>query len=241
MTEPDDPPALDGVEAPAAARKRGIVRRLYDWTIHWADTPYAVWALFLLAFAEASFFPIPPDVLLIAMALGAPRKSLRFAAICTAGSVIGGCLGYAIGMFLFEAAGKPVIELYHAWDTYYAIRDGFAAHGFLWVFGAALTPIPYKVFTIAAGAAQIGLGVLVAASVVGRGLRFFAQGALFRFFGPQIKKFIDRYFNLLTIAFLILGVGGFVFVKLAWKPPAHEPEPPAGQEKVVAPGTGEEP
>ena len=226
LKEPGDAPALEGVEAPGARGRRGVARRLYDWTIHWAKTPYAVWALFLLALTEASFFPIPPDVLLIAMALGAPRRSLRFAAVCLAGSVLGGCLGYGIGMFLFGAVGKPIINFYGAWDTYNSISLGFRTHGFFYIFAAALTPIPYKVFTIAAGACSVKFGVLVVASVVGRGLRFFAVGALFRFFGPTVKRFIDRYFNLLTILLLALGIAGFVCVKLIWKRPPDEPEGP---------------
>jgi len=242
VKEPSDAPALDGIEPPGGHGRRGIVRRLYDWTLHWAETPYALWALFLLSFAEASFFPIPPDVLLIAMALGAPRRSLRFAAVCLAGSVLGGCAGYAIGMFLFEAVGKPIINVYGAWDAYNAISLGFRTHGFLYIFGAALTPIPYKVFTIAAGACKVEFGVLVAASVVGRGLRFFAVGALFKFFGPPVKRFIDRYFNLLTILFLALGIGGFVCVKLLWKRPPDEPEAPGGvpshQEQAIEEDSG---
>ena len=195
---------------------RGYIRALYDWTIRWARSPYAPWALFALAFAEASFFPIPPDALLIAMAVAVPRKSLRYGAICTAGSVAGGCAGYAIGMFFFETAAVPLLDFYHAWDAYRAISTGFRAHGFLYVFTSALTPIPYKVFTIAAGVCGVSLPVLIAASAVGRGLRFMAQGALFRVFGPQIKAFIERYFNILTVVFFILLIGGFAAVKLLW-------------------------
>ncbi|MHC4789371.1 MAG: YqaA family protein [Planctomycetota bacterium] len=215
----------DGVDDPGpeaetrVERPRGPLRRLYEWTIHWAETPYALWALFLLAFAEASFFPIPPDVLLIAMALGAPKKSLRFAGICLAGSVLGGCVGYAIGMFFFQAVGEPILSLYDYLEEFHALSMRFGQHGFLFIFIAALTPIPYKVFTIAAGFchADVPLQVLIAASVVGRGLRFLAVGALFRAFGRPIKRFIDRYFNLLTIAFVILLVLGFSRRALPWR------------------------
>jgi membrane protein YqaA with SNARE-associated domain len=201
---------------PAPAAKLGPLRRLYEWTIHWADTPYAVWALFLLAFAESSFFPIPPDVLLIAMALAAPRRSLRFALICTVGSVLGGILGYGIGALFFETAGKPILSFYGYTEQFHRLSAGFAEHGFLYIFVAALTPIPYKVFTIAAGVchAHVPLPVLLAASVVGRGLRFFAVGTLFRLFGRPIREFVDRYFNLLTVAFVALLVLGFVCVRL---------------------------
>ena len=228
----------------APGGRRNVVRRIYDWTIHWAETPHGSWALFVLAFAEASFFPVPPDVLLIALALGAPRRSLRFAAICTAGSVLGGCAGYAIGMFFFEVIGRPIFDFYGLWDTYAAISEGFRSRGFLYVFAAALTPIPFKVFTIAAGACHVSFGTLIAASVLGRGLRFFAQGVLFKVFGPPIKRFIDRYFNLLTALFVILGVLGFVCVKLLWKkaettpsPPTDRPAPEQRGEDLGAGGT----
>lgn len=211
------------------ARRPGVVRRLYNWTIHWAATPYAAVALFVLAFSEASFFPIPPDVLLIAMALGAPRHSLRYAALCTAGSVLGGCLGYYIGASLFETVGKPILEVYGYEEQFAELSAGFAAHGFGFIFVAALTPIPYKVFTIAAGVchADVSLGVLLLASVTGRGLRFFAQGVLFRLCGAPIKRFIERYFNLLTVAFVVLLVLGFACVKLLLDHGESEPTPAA--------------
>jgi len=225
--------AFDDLERERRGR-RNVVRRMYDWTIHWADTPYGGWALLVLAFAEASFFPIPPDVLLIALALGARKKSLRFAAICTTGSVLGACLGYAIGMFFFEVVARPILDLYGYWGVYERISAGFRDHGFLYVFFAALTPFPFKVFTIAAGACSLNLGVMIAASVVGRSLRFFLLGVLFKLYGPRIKRFIDRYFNLLTVLFLILGVLGFVCVKWLWRAEDTVPqpaEPPPGAEQ----------
>lgn len=229
MTESDDDISR-AVDAPedAPVPRPGPVRRLYDWTIHWAATPQAVWALFLLALAEASFFPVPPDVLLMAMALGTPRKSLRYAGICTVGSVLGGVLGYAIGMFFFEAVGEPILEFYHYTEQFHQLSAGFGEHGFLFIFVAALTPIPFKVFTIAAGVchADVPLAVLLAASVVGRGLRFFTVGALFRLFGPPIQRFIDRYFNLLTILFVVLLVLGFLCVRIFAGEPKEENVPP---------------
>ena len=206
--------------------------------MHWADTPSAAWALFILAFAEASFFPIPPDVLLIAMAVAAPKKSLRYAGICLAGSVAGGALGYVIGKFFFDAVGAPLLDLYHGWHTYEAITAKFQEHGFLYIFAAALTPIPYKVFTIAAGVCRVNFAVLVAASVVGRGLRFFAVGGLFLVFGARIKRFIERYLNLLTVLFLVLLLVGFLCAKILWsrpegaEEPGGNPEQPAGTEQV---------
>ncbi len=216
------------IEPSAPEKKAGPLRRLYDWTIHWAKTPYAAWALFVLAFAEASFFPIPPDVLLIAMALAAPSKSFRYAAICLAGSVLGGCLGYAIGLFFFDQVAEPILSFYGYLDRFHQLSVRFGQHGFLFIFIAALTPIPYKVFTITAGFchADVPLRVLIAASVVGRGLRFFAVGALFMLFGRPIKRFIDRYFNLLTVTFVVLLVLGFLCVRL-FAGDAGRQEPPA--------------
>ena len=205
---------MDEVTKPAG--RRGPIRRLYDWTIHWADTPYAVWALFLLAFASSSFFPIPPDVLLIAMALAAPRKSLRYAGLCLVGSVAGGLLGYLIGMSFYESLGRPIIEFYGLTDKFQVLTASFGRHGFFAILAAALTPIPYKVFTISAGFCHesVPIGVLFAASVIGRGLRFFTLGVLFKLWGVHIKDFVERYFNLLTIVFLLLLVLGFIFVKI---------------------------
>jgi membrane protein YqaA with SNARE-associated domain len=232
------PPPAD--EHGTTVRRAGILRRLYNWTIHWAATPYAVAALFLLAFAEASFFPIPPDVLLIAMALGAPKHSLRYAAVCTAGSILGGCLGYYIGASLFETVGKPILEIYGYEEQFAELSAGFAAHGFGFIFIAALTPIPYKVFTIAAGVchADVSLGVLLLASITGRGLRFFAQGILFRTCGAPIKRFIDRYFNLLSIAFVILLVLGFACVKLLLGGGEDETTVPGPDPGIEAPAPG---
>jgi len=201
---------------PAREARAGVVRRLYDWTLHWAETPHAQWALFALAFAASSFFPIPPDVLLIAMALARPRRAFRYAAICAVGSVVGGCLGYAIGRFGMIAVGIPLLDLYGYTEQFHELRLAFAAHGFFWIFVAALTPIPYKVFTIAAGAAypDVTIWVLIAASILGRSLRFFAVAAMLRLFGRSVKRLIERYFNLATLVFVVLLVLGFLCVRL---------------------------
>ena len=192
-----------------------LLRRLYDWVLHWAETPYGVAALLVLAFAESSFFPIPPDVLLIALALSIPKKSLRFAAVCLVGSVAGGCLGYLFGIFLRE----PFVELFN-WmgylETYGRVVANYREFGAIYTFAAACTPIPYKVFTIGAGVAQINFPVFLVASIIGRAGRFFAVGALIYFFGTRVKKFIDRYFNLLTVAFTVLLVGCFVLLKFVF-------------------------
>ncbi len=190
------------------------VRWLKEWVEGYAETPHAQWALFLIAFVESSFFPIPPDVLLIAMAVMVPAKAFRYALICTAGSVLGGIGGYLIGWGFFEAMGQPILEFYGAMGHYDHVRGLYNEHAFWAIFSAALTPIPYKVFTIAAGAFEISVVTLVTASIIGRGLRFFGVAALFYFFGAPIKKFIDKYFEILSVVFLVLLIGGFVVVRV---------------------------
>jgi membrane protein YqaA with SNARE-associated domain len=195
------------------AARPGPLRRLYDWTLSWADRPGGPAALFAVSFAESSFFPIPPDVLLMALCLGRPRRALWFAAICTAGSVLGGIVGYAIGYVLFEQIGRPVLEFYGAMDKYFTVGDLYRENLVAALGTAAFTPIPYKVFTIAAGSFEIPLLPFVVISLVGRGLRFFAVASLIRVFGAPIKSFIDRYFNVLSFVFVALLIGGFVVVR----------------------------
>lgn len=192
-----------------------MVRRLYDWVLHWAHTPYGMPALLVLTFAESSFFPIPPDPLLVALCIAAPRRSFFFAAAATAGSVMGGVAGYWIGaggwhiaqdsFFTYvpgvspEAFGR-VQSLYDRWD-------------FWAIFLAGLTPIPYKVFTLSAGVFRINFPIFVIASVLSRGLRFFVVAALIHRYGAPISDFIDRHFNRLTIAFGALVVLGFMVIQ----------------------------
>jgi membrane protein YqaA with SNARE-associated domain len=179
----------------------------------WAETPYAVPALFVLAFTESSFFPVPPDVLLIALAISIPGNAIYYALICSIGSVLGGMLGYLIGYSFMEAVGDRIIAFYgftHQWAYVGDLYNQYAA----WAVGiAGFTPIPYKVFTIAAGAFQIDFPVFVLASAVSRSARFFIVAGLIYFFGPPIRRFIDRYFNALAIAFVVLLVGGFIIIK----------------------------
>jgi membrane protein YqaA with SNARE-associated domain len=189
------------------------IKKLYDWVLHWAETPYAVPALLILAFAESSFFPIPPDVLLITLAIAIPRKSFKYAVICTAGSVLGGMLGYVIGMELMDAIGMPILTFYGATEQYEHIQGLYRQYDAWAVSMAGFTPIPYKVFTIAAGAFKIDFLVFVLASVAGRGGRFFLVAGFIYFFGPSIKNFIDKYFNLLTFIFFILLILGFILIK----------------------------
>jgi len=191
-----------------------IVRRTYDWVLHWAETPYGVPALFILAFAESSFFPIPPDILLIALAISIPKKSFRYALICAVGSILGGTVGYGIGLFAYDTVGQPIVHAYHGEAVMERIKIWYDTYGFWGNLIAAITPIPYKVFTIASGVFHFNFASFLIASIIGRSVRFFTVGALIFFFGPSIKSFIDKYFNLLSILFIILLVAGFAAIKL---------------------------
>ncbi len=191
-----------------------MLKKTYDWVLHWSETPHRGIALFLVAFIESSFFPIPPDVLLIALALGSPSRSFRFALICTIGSVLGGMFGYFIGAVLFDAVGYPILAFYHAMEKFEDVRVLYNIYG-VWVVGiAGFTPIPYKIFTIASGVFSMNFPLFVIVSLFTRGARFFIVGALIWKFGPKIKLFIDKYFNVLSVVFVIILVLGFVAVKL---------------------------
>jgi len=189
------------------------IRRLYDWTLHWAETPYGPPVLFVLAFAESSCFPVPPDVLLIALCLGLPKRSMWFALVCTVGSVIGGMAGYLIGWTVWEQVAGFFFHYVFSQELFDLVGQKYGEHAFWAVFTAGLTPIPYKVFTIAAGVFRIDFLEFVLASTVGRAGRFFLVAGLIRIFGPPIRVFIDKYFNLLSILFVVLLVGGFAVVK----------------------------
>ena len=199
----------------ADASRPSPVRRLYNWVLHWADTPYGVPALFLLAVAESSFFPIPPDPLLLALCLGAASRSLRFAAITTAASVVGGIIGYGIGAGAWHLA-EPLFFAYVP-GVSQAAFDGIQAFYDRWdfwaIFLAGLTFIPYKVFTLSAGVFGISFPVFLIASVLSRGLRFFVLAALIFKFGKPIEAFIDRYFAVLVTVFGALFLGGFLLIE----------------------------
>jgi len=210
-----EPAGATGAQRPGRNARRGVLRRLYDWVLHWAQTPYGAVALFALALAESSFFPIPPDPLLIALCLGLPRKSLRFAAIATAGSVLGGALGYAIGAVGWHAVGGWFFTYVPGVTpaSFARVQGLYERYDFWAVFLAGLTPIPYKVFTLSSGVFRIDIGVFLIASVLSRGLRFFVIAGLIYRFGPPIARFIDRYFDALALAFGVLLVAGFVLIK----------------------------
>jgi len=191
-----------------------MLRRLYSWVLHWAETPYGSWALFLLALSESSFFPVPPDVLLIALAVSIPKKSFKYALICTAGSLIGGCLGYLIGWQFMITVGEKIIQFYGLTHKMQYIKDLYMQYD-AWAIGiAGFTPIPYKVFTISAGAFDINFTVFVIASAISRAARFFLVAWLIYLFGPKIKTFIEKYFNILAITFVVLLVAGFAIIKI---------------------------
>jgi membrane protein YqaA with SNARE-associated domain len=192
-----------------------VHRRIYEWTIHWAQTPRASQALALIAFAESSFFPVPPDVLLIAMCLARPKRSFLYAALGAFFSVLGGMLGYLIGYALWGAAAPFFFHYIPGFSegAFNTVASLYQENAFWTVFTAGFTPIPYKVFTITGGVCKISFATLVAASALGRSGRFFLVGGLIYFFGEPVRVFIEKYLGWLTIAFAILLIGGFVLIK----------------------------
>lgn len=200
-----------------------FLRRIYDWVLHWADTPYGGIALFALAFAESSFFPVPPDVLLIALCLAAQTKAFRYAAICTAGSLLGALAGFGIGYFIWLTASGEFTSVANFFfehvpgftvDAYENIKGYYDDWNFWIIFTAGFTPIPYKLFTVSAGAFDINLPMFIIASILSRGGRFFLIAFLIWKYGQRIERFIDKYFNLLAILFTVLLVGGFILIKV---------------------------
>ncbi len=191
-----------------------LLRKLYDWVLHWAETPYGAPALFLVAFAESSFLPIPPDVLLIALGLSLPRKAFRYALICTAGSVLGGILGYLLGWQFWELA-KGILFNYVNPESFETVRNYFIQYEGWAVAIAGFTPIPYKVFTLTAGFLRADFRIFLLASTLSRAARFFLVASLIYKFGPSIRLFIEKYFNILTVLFAVLLIGGFILLKYA--------------------------
>ena len=198
------------------------LRRLYEWILHWAETKYGVPALFLLAMAESSFFPIPPDVLLIPLALGARSKAIRFALVCSVASIVGGIVGYGIGYFAWwngaEAYSAVALFFFNhipgfTEQVFLNIQEKYEIYNFLIVFTAGFTPIPFKIITISAGAFSVNFPMFLLASTISRSARFFMVALLIRQFGEPITAFIDKYFNLWSIIFTILLIGGFLVLK----------------------------
>jgi len=198
------------------------IKRLYDWVLKWAESPYGTLALFILAFIESVFFPVPPDVLLIALALGGIAKSFKFALICSIGSVSGAIVGYTLGHFLWLQPDGDFTNFANFFfenipgfttDLYNSIKALYDEWNFWVIFTAGFTPIPYKVFTITSGVFDINFVLFLIASIISRSARFFLVAGLIWKFGPSIKKFIDKYFNWLALAFTVLLIGGFVLIK----------------------------
>lgn len=219
--------------SPNNLSSNNIIRRLYDWVLAWAETPYGTPALFVLSFIESSFFPIPPDVLQIALSASKPKRSFWYAAVSLTGSVLGAFLGFFIGFALWQSVDDYFYQSLFSRETFafvagdesagivrdnpeYAVEGLYHEHAFWAIFTAAFTPIPYKVFTIAAGVCQISLLTLFVASLLGRGARFGLVAVFMYIFGPAIRSWIDRYFNLLTIVFTLLLIGGFVLLKFVF-------------------------
>ena len=201
-----------------------LLRKLYNWVLHFAETPYGVPALFILSFSEASFFPVPPDVLLIALSLGYRKKAFKFAFICSIASVAGGLAGYSIGHFLWWDG-----ENYNAVANFFfnnvpgftegifqQIKSQYNHYGLMIIFTAGFTPIPYKIFTISAGAFDISLPLFLIASAISRSARFFLVSILIWKYGEKINYFIDRYFNLLSIIFVITLVGSYILINFVF-------------------------
>jgi len=193
---------------------KSILHSSKVWMESFAEKPSALISIFLLSFAESSFFPIPPDVLLIAIAIARPKISFKAALWCSVGSILGGVAGYGIGYGLMETVGYPIVDFYNAQDVWQKVVDTYNGEIGLWFLaGAAFTPIPYKISTIAAGATQMDFVPFVLISAIGRSARFFLVAGVLYFVGPKAKEYIDKYFDKLSIAFLILLVLGFVAIK----------------------------
>ncbi len=190
-----------------------MLRRLYDWVMELAAHRNATGVLAAVSFIESSVFPIPPDAFLIPMVLANRAKAWWYALVCTVASVLGGLLGYAIGAFLYDTLGSALLQFYGYQAHFEEFATNYNKDGALYVFGAGLTPFPYKVITIASGATQLALPVFIAASVVARGIRFFVVAGLLYYFGPPIKTFIEKYLGVLTVLFFLLIVAGFVAAK----------------------------
>jgi membrane protein YqaA with SNARE-associated domain len=199
-----------------------LVRKIYDWVLSWANKPSAPVAVGVMSTAEASFFPIPPDVLLIPLSLGKREKAFRFALICSVGSIIGALIGYGIGHFVWWSNDSTFSKFA---QFFFDHIPGFSIHGFdkikllydeysfMIVFTAGFTPIPFKLFTISAGAFDINFMMFILASIVSRSARFYLVAGLIKLYGEPIREFIDKYFNILALAFTFLLIGGFILIK----------------------------
>src|ERR1700676_608610 len=190
-----------------------MFKRLYQWILSLAESEHAPFALAAVAFAESSFFPIPPDVILIPMMLARPRQAWRLAPSCVLASVAGGMLGYAIGSYGFDLIGRPILEFYGAMPRYDALKAGFDRWGVWIIILKGITPIPYKLVTITSGVAHFDFAAFVGASIVSRSIRFFLLALLLWWFGPAVRDFIEKRLMLVTSVFAVCLVGGFVVIR----------------------------
>ena len=190
-----------------------FLKKTYNWTLEKAQHKNAKWYLSLISFAESSFFPIPPDILLIPMALASKARALFYAFMCTLFSVLGGILGYAIGYFFYNSVGIYIVDFYHLENSFNIFENYYKEFGILIVLGAGITPFPYKFITIASGVFGLNIFLFIIVSIIGRGLRFYLIAILLYFFGEKIKLIIDKYFNNLTIVFFILLVGSVFIIR----------------------------
>ena len=191
-----------------------FLKYLYNWTLKKAEHKYSSWILSIVSFAESSFFPIPPDILLIPMIIANKAKAWIYAFICTFSSVLGGVAGYAIGYFFYNSVGILIIEAYHLSDSFNAFESYYNEYGILIVLGAGFTPFPFKFITIASGVFNLNIFLFILTAIIARGLRFYLLAGLLFIFGEKIKTLIDKYFNILAILFFILLVGSVLLIKL---------------------------
>ena len=189
-----------------------MIKRLYDWTMSWADHPRALWVLAFVSFIESSVFPIPPDVLMIPMILAAPRRAWLIAGVALIFSVLGGLLGYLIGAIAFETIGQPILAALGKTDAMQAFNTRFNDFGFWAVLTAGITPFPFKVITIMSGVSGLSLSTFIVTSIVARGLRFFLVAALLWKFGIPVRAFIERRLGWMFLLFLVILFGGFFIV-----------------------------
>ncbi len=191
-----------------------LLRSLYNWTLKKAEHKYSSWVLSIVSFAESSFFPIPPDVLLIPMIIAKRTKAWTYALICTLSSVFGGVVGYAIGFFLFNSIGILIVEFYHLTNSFNTFENYYKEYGMLIVLGAGFTPFPFKSVTIASGVFSLNSFLFIFTAFIARGFRFYLLAILLFIFGEKIKFLIDKYFNILAVLFFILLIGSFMLINL---------------------------
>ena len=190
-----------------------LLRSLYNWTLKKAENKYSSWILSIVAFAESSFFPVPPDILLIPMIIAKRVKAWTYAFICTSSSVLGGIVGYAIGYFFYNSIGVLIVDAYHLSNSFNTFESYYNEYGILIVLGAGFTPFPFKFITIASGVFNLNIILFIITSIMARGLRFYLLAGLLFIFGEKIKVLIDKYFNMLAILFIILLVGSVLLIK----------------------------